>query len=449
MQWKLTVGGVAFAAGLAVLAVACTGMKSAEFEVWVTDQSGSAGTLYIYKGNDLTDKAEEAVPEVIDLAGAVSTLCQQQTGSAPTRAHMLMFNDSDSHAVISYVATGHVVFLEAPSRAPLSCIDVGEQAHASMPAPDESYVLVADQNGKKLHRIETDYNTQTFSHDDAATLDLAGCTTPNGAPCQEATLRPDNAPICLTIDSSSRLAFVTLRGGGMFVVDATTSPISIVAEYDNATVHGNGLCGVEKNEKMFINAGGATKANPRASALYSFPQNGFPATGFNPPNTPPPTLIFSREVGDHDSHAMLFTGGHAKREGFVWAGDRFANEIEVVDPETEKLVNTFTLAGEGSPDPAPDIMDIAPGGDYAFVVLRGPCPLTANVEGVNNAVGATPGVGVVKVQEAGRKGKLVGIAAITSAAPAGFDCATRADDAAGSITNQADPHGLMVRLTKE
>lgn len=40
-------------------------------------------------------------------------------------------------------------------------------------------------------------------------------------------------------------------------------------------------------------------------------------------------------------------------------------------------------------------------------------------------------------------------AAITSHAPANFDCASRADNPAGSITNQADPHGLRVRLTKE
>ncbi len=449
MKQRLKPTGIVLVVGLVLLSIACARMESAEFEVWVTDQSGTAGTLYIYNGKDLIDKAGGAAPEVIDLGAAVSALCSQQAGSAPTRAHMVMFNRRHTHAILSYVATGHVVFIDAATRTPLACIDVGEQAHASMPAPDESYMLVADQNGKKLHRIETHYSTQTFSLDNAATLDLAGCTTPNGAPCQEPTLRPDNAPICFTLDSSSRLAFVTLRGGGMFVVDATTSPISIIAEYDKATVHGNGLCGVEKNEKMFINAGGATKGNPRASALYSFSENGFPAKGFNRPNIPPPTLIFSKETGDHDSHAMLFTGGHASREGFVWVGDRFANEVDVVDPETEKLVNTFTLVGDVSPDPAPDIMDIAPGGHYAFVVMRGPCPLTANVEGVNNAVGATPGVGVVKVTEGGRNGELVGIAAITNPAPAGFDCASRSDDAAGSITNRADPHGLRVRLTRE
>ena len=48
-----------------------------------------------------------------------------------------------------------------------------------------------------------------------------------------------------SIDSSSRLAFVTLRGGGLFVLDSRATPMRIVAEYDEATIHGNGCGGVE------------------------------------------------------------------------------------------------------------------------------------------------------------------------------------------------------------
>ena len=70
----------------------------------------------------------------------------------------------------------------------------------------------------------------------------ATCTTPSGRPCEDPTLRPINWPICPIIDSSSTYGFVTLRGGGMFVVNAKTTPMSIVAEYDKATVRGNG-CG--------------------------------------------------------------------------------------------------------------------------------------------------------------------------------------------------------------
>lgn len=36
--------------------------------------------------------------------------------------------------------------------------DVGTQAHAAVPAPDETYILVANHNGQLLQRINTDYS---------------------------------------------------------------------------------------------------------------------------------------------------------------------------------------------------------------------------------------------------------------------------------------------------
>jgi len=122
-----------------------------------------------------------------------------------------------------------VLILDAATRTPLACFQTApgtggaRQAHAAFPAPDDSYILVANQNGKQLERILTNYTTNTFTHDAAATLNLATCITPNGVACEFAGIRPDNAPICPIIDSTSQLGFVTLRGGGLFVVDATTT----------------------------------------------------------------------------------------------------------------------------------------------------------------------------------------------------------------------------------
>ena len=194
----------------------------AAFEVWMIDQSDTTaeggGTLSIYASEALTGEDPAAAEaEVIDLGEEAEDLCLEQTGSVPKRPHMILFNAGQSHAIIAYVATGHVLFMDAATRAPLTCLDAGEQAHAAFPAPDESYVVVANQNGKFLQRVTTDYATNTFTLDEAATINLATCTTPSGAPCEEATLRPDNAPICPIIDGSSRFTAVTLRGGGLLV----------------------------------------------------------------------------------------------------------------------------------------------------------------------------------------------------------------------------------------
>lgn len=430
------------------------GDHGARFEVWAIDQSNSpgkafGGTLYIYRGHDLVRRPARAVPEVIDLGGAVSDLCRAQTGADPVRPHIVSFNAAESHAIIAFVASGHVVFLDAAARTPVQCFRMSagasgaRQAHAAFAAPDDSYVIVANQNGKRLERINTEYGSNVFVHDTAATLDLATCTTPNGIPCEAPLVRPDNAPICPVIDTTSTLTFVTLRGGGLFAVDTSAggAPPPILAEYTMTALHPTGCGGMQKGVstagKIYFNAGGGSAGNPLEEDLYSLPAAPSAYTAANPPNVPMPVQeIPHNDAGD--SHGMLL---NVKRHGrYLWAGDRFLNHVRVVDTTRTppfSLVNTFTLVSRHSPDPAPDLMDIEPRGLHAFMSLRGPCPLTANAPGVNNAVGVSPGVMVVQVTNGGFNGRVLGIAPIRN--PGGAPCA-----ATGS-TEQADPHGIAVR----
>lgn len=399
------------------------------FQVWAIDQSDTTadggGTLYIYDGHALSGRhAEHATPRAVDLGGTARSLCLAQTGTAPRRPHMFMFNHGRTHAVLAFVATGHVLFLDTDAN-PLACLDAGAQAHAAMPSPDDSYVVVANQNGKLLQRIATDYESNSFALEPAATLNLAACVTPNGVPCEDAVLRPDNAPICPVIDGTSRFTFVTLRGGGMFVVDSTATPMAIVAEYDRATVHPNGCGGAEHSGKMYVNSGGGTPANPLEADLYSFPLNGFSTTP-STPNTPAPALVFSHDSrGFVDSHGAALT----KHERYLWLADRAANRIVVVDTRTDTVVGEIDLVGAVSSDPAPDLLGISPAGNRVFVTLRGPNPLTGNAPGVNNAVGNSPGLGVIRVEQAGRDGTLQARAPITHVVDG---------------VERADPHGLAV-----
>jgi hypothetical protein len=99
----------------------------------------------------------------------------------------------------------------------------------------------------------------------------------------------------------------------------------------------------------------------------------------------------------------------------------------VIAPPVEREI---PLAGAVSSDPTPDLMAISPSGNRVFITFRGPAPLTGNVPGVNNAVGATPGVAVVRVEENGRRGTLQTLAPISNVV-------------AGVET--ADPHAVAVR----
>lgn len=402
------------------------------FEVWAIDQSDTTadggGTLYVYDGRRLSGRrAEQASPRVVDLGGAARSLCLAQTGTAPRRPHMLMFNEEHTHAVLGFVATGHVLFLDEGA-GPIACIDVGASAHAAMPAHSGNYVVVANLAGKQLHRIATDYETNTFTLEPAATVNLATCVTPNGFPCEGLALRPDNAPICPIIDEASKLTFVTLRGGGMFVFDATATPMAIVAEYDKDAVHPSGCGGAETRGKMYVNAGGGWPANPLEADLYAFRLSAFSTTTPGPPNTPAPRLVFS-----HDDRGFVDSHGAAmpKHGRYLWVDDRAANRIVVVDTRRDLVVNEINLVGVVSTDPAPDLMDVSPRGNRVFVSLRGPNPLTGNVVGVNNAVGNSPGVGVLRVRHGGHAGELYARAPITHVVDG---------------VERADPHALTVRV---
>ena len=410
-------------------------------EVWMLDQSNtydsdgngsldSGGTLYILDGSRLAGAAASmAQAEVIDLGGALAEWIRTRTGTVPVRPHYITFNESGTHAIISFVATGHVLVIEAASRTPVFVVDVGTQAHAAVPSPSETYILVANQNGKLLQRISTDYAANAFALDAAATLDLAAGTTPSGALKQQAGVRPDNAPILALPDDSGPLAYVTLRGGGLFVVNATTTPIGIVAEYTAAAIDPAGLLAIQKGSKLYFNSGGGGGATLGfQSVLYALPTTAFSATPILTPDTPFPFTVFDHQSrGAVDSHGLMLT----KHQRYLFVADRAANKVIVVDTETDEVVNEITLAGPVSDDPAPDLLALAPAGNRVYVTLRGPNPLTGNNPLVNNAKGSTPGLGIMRVNAAGETGELQAVFRISN-----ID---------GTGVERADPHGLAVR----
>jgi DNA-binding beta-propeller fold protein YncE len=416
MRKTVLMPGLALALALGLGDSASAG-GTGKYEVWAIDQSNSTGktyggTIYIWDGHDLENRrrAHKAAAETVDLGGAAAALCLASTGANPVRPHMIAMNPPQTHAIISFVATGHVLFMAGATRQPVACLRTSpgaggaRQAHMSIPSPDGTYVIVANQNGKLVERIRTNYATNTFVHETAATLDLVACTTPSGQPCQSPTLRPDNAPICPIIESTSRFTFVTIRGGGLFVVDGRATPMRIVGEYDQATVHGNGCLGAEVPGKMYIDSGGGTPNNLAQADLYVFPTDGYSSS--NPANTPTPTVVFSDPDPEADAHGAALT----KHGRFLWIADRGRNFIWSVDTRLDQIANVIPLEGELSSDPAPDLIAVSPDGSHAFLSLRGPNPLTADP---HVSTGSTPGVGIVKVTRGGRSGEFQAIAPVS------------------------------------
>jgi hypothetical protein len=410
------------------------------YEVWLIDQSDTrgldhGGTLHIFAGKDFAGgrapPRESAV--TVDLGGASAAMCRERTGANPVRPHMVLFNAEHTHAIVAFVASGHVLVLDAATRAPLECIrttqsPTGRQAHAAFPASDGSYILVANQNGKRLERIDSDFAGNRYVHNTDATLDLATCATPSGKPCQAPELRPDNAPICPVISQAGDLAFVTLRGGGMLVVDPRPTPMRIVAEYDMDAVNGNGCGGMQVRDRMYVNSGGRPGPMEHLHVygfdVYRFTLDDFRKGGPLQPNAPVATTVYQVD-GQHDSHGMVLTGSKGE---YLWAFDRHADTVEVLATADDSHVGTIALNGPLTDNAAPDLSDIAPSGDLVFVALRGPTPLSGDP---HNARGSTPGLGILQVSDKGRSGKLVGIVRLTNVGADGVE--------------RADPHGLRVR----
>ncbi len=383
------------------------------YEVWITDQSDTAkesgGFLYIYDGAQLAANPSAAKPTVtIDIGGEINKLCEDATKKAVRRPHMLFFTKDQSHVVLSFLS-GQVLFMDAATRKPEACLSMGKNVHAAWPTPDQKMVLAANMAEKKLIRIWTDYAGHKFTSDPQKdVLELGPLDSGD---------RPDNAPICPITDSSSKYAFVTLRGGGLFVVDATVTPMKVVATLNNVEIHPGGCGGFQVGDTMYINSGGGFPVAPLAYDVYALDMS-------NLPKSVSAKLITSRDDKVADSHGVTAVGR------YLWSADRAGNNIEIIDTVPNLSVGSINLAGSISDDPAPDLLDVAPDGAHVFVGMRGPNPLTGNDKNVNNAKGSTPGVGVVKVTDGGKGGEFVGVARITNMKE-------------GKET--ADTHGLAVR----
>jgi hypothetical protein len=410
-------GEVVMPLSMAALVVVGAGLWPADpvsaYEVWLTDQSDtgkeSGGYLYIYDGAQLAANPAGAKPTTtIDLSGEINTFCEAATKKSVRRPHMLFFNKQQDHVILSFLS-GQVLFMDAATKKPQACLSMGKNVHAAWPTPDQKMAIAANITEKTFIRIWTDYAAHTFTFDPAK--DVVNLAALEGGE------RPDMAPICPITELSSRYAFVTLRGGGLIVFDVTATPMKIVATLDNNQVHPAGCGGIQVGDQMYINSGGGWPVAPLSYDVYALDLSKLPG-GVSA------KLVSQRDDKFADSHGMAGVGR------YLWSADRAGNNVEIIDTLSNMSVSSVDLTSDTNKDPAPDLMDVSPDGQYVFVGLRGPNPLTGNDKHIHNAKGTIPGVGVIHVDAAGKIGHYKGQAVITNVKD-------------GKET--ADTHGIAVR----
>jgi DNA-binding beta-propeller fold protein YncE len=201
-------GGQAPAASPAVTASAAA---AADFELWVPDQAETAptggGTLNIYRGSDLAKGGTPTPAYSINLAEAALGVGDGM-GKHP---HNVSFNAAMTHAVISYVGSGHIQVIRASDRKVVASIKMSATAagnpaaHNSAVTPAGDAIIVANQGAKKLQRISADFKSDVYKLDAAADLDLAQL--------EDAT-HPSNNPVMALFTQDGKYAYVPQRGGG-------------------------------------------------------------------------------------------------------------------------------------------------------------------------------------------------------------------------------------------
>jgi hypothetical protein len=386
------------------------------FELWVADQGETSpaggGTLLIYRAEDLS-KAEPKPTYTVNLAEAALGV-GDGVGKHP---HSIAFNPTLTHAVISYVTSGHVQVVRVADRKVVASFKFAgtpagaAQAHASAVTPANDAIIVANQGAKKLQRIKADFANDKYTLDPAGDLDLAAL---------EDSDHTGNLPVIPVFSTSGKFMYVPQRGGGSYAIDATSTPMKVLGTVGKTAIGLQSCCAAFVGDVVWTTAQGGATSTTTSFNLYK-------VSGL--PNAPTAKKILSR-TGSVESHGVLLVGK------YLWVVDRFANTLDIFDTSGEAAepvkslsLATGALAGR---DPAPDIMDLSPDGKVVFLSLRGKTPVTSNIKDLNNSVGDVGGFAILTVKDDGRDVTVASVVPLPLSAGASV----------------VDPHGLRIRAIK-
>ena len=408
---------------LAILVTSCGGRAAApstaptatpapSYELWVVDQAETTptggGTLYVYKGADL--KGATPAPAYTVNLGEAALGVGDGVGK---HGHSIAFNPAMTHAVISYVDSGHVQVIRASDRKVVASIKMTGSAagpaapHASAVAPTGDAIIVANQGGKRLQRISADFKNDVYRLDSAADLDLS---------LLEDADHPGNLPVIPVFTPDGRYVYVPMRGGGSYLVDYQATPMKTVATLGKSAIGPQSCCATFVKDTIWTTAQGGATTTTTSFNLYQ-------VTGL--PDKPIAKKILSR-TGNVESHSVILVGQ------YVWLADRFANTLDIVDATGDARTMSLASGPLAGRDPAPDIMAASPDESNVFVALRGKTPVTSNIKGLDNAVGDVGGFAILTVKDGGRDATVSSVIALPLAAGASV----------------VDPHGLRVRIIR-
>jgi DNA-binding beta-propeller fold protein YncE len=317
--------------------------RAQPYEVWALDQG--TDTLYVIQHNL---KVVRTVP----------------LGDHMTLPHMLDFTSDYRYGVIANPASGDTAILHGPSKKVLAVLPTGPGSHAANVLPDDSAIITAVIGDGTVVEIIPDWQSENFTI--GRTLTIA-----DDPLFQERSAEfRGSSPVCLDYTADSKYAYITLGPGinnsGVVIMDVDA--FELVALYPPDEVRAN--CGTmvsPDGSKMYVNGGSVTEGH-----WYVFDTETHEL--LNGPND---------SLGN-DAHGLWFTPDGSE----LLMVNRASSNLIIIDPETDTIIDEIDFIGQ-----SPDIIGISPDGQYAFITLRGPNPLT----GPHAIAGDTPGIAVIDV----------------------------------------------------
>ncbi|KAL3768915.1 hypothetical protein ACHAW5_008830 [Stephanodiscus triporus] len=139
-----------------------------------------------------------------------------------------------------------------------------------------------------------------------------------------------------------------------------------------------------------------------------------------------------------DSHGIVAT----RNKKYVHTLDRI--QAEAYSLRTDNVCELFAVTDDSNlpkNDPSPDLLETTPDGEYLALAFRGPAPVTFS----HSTQGSCSGVGIVKLERDGRRGKLVTVLRTTNLTP---DLSTKPVSVPGGVnyagTERSDIHMVAV-----
>ncbi len=284
--------------------------------------------------------------------------------------HMIEFTPDQRFAFIANPASGNVAIVRAEDREVVALLETGPRTHHAGVAPDGRSALVsvigspAEPWDGKLVEILIHGDGEHFEMG----RELVIAEDPLFRERQDEFVETGGA-ICLGFTADGRHGYVTLgpelEEGGAVVLDLETW--RLVRVYAPGEMDVN--CGTvltPSEERMILVGGGSETGVYHAVDVASHEH------------------VHRGETRGHDAHGTWFTPDGRE----LWIVNRVTSNAVIVDPESLEVIHEIPFVGK-----TPDIIAMSPEGDWAFVTLRGPNPVTM----AHVAVGETPGVAVIDI----------------------------------------------------